>query len=176
VTTDAYYATHQGYQIEEMLSEVYGVEQRDFLAEGSFKQYRDYEEFRAHPSYSELMENHPPFLMGLHADTVKNHYGYLRVRDIFLSAVPPRFLFRPNEQAVLELALRGIPDSEIASMLGFSLWTIKKRWQRIYDRVERVDRGLIAKSDGAIDNPGRRRRRLLDYLRSHPEELRPFEA
>jgi hypothetical protein len=54
---------------------------------------------------------------------------------------------------------------------------VKKRWHTIYERVVRADHDLLP---APIQNGppthlrgAERRRRLLNYLRQHPEELRP---
>jgi hypothetical protein len=55
---------------------------------------------------------------------------------------------------------------------------VKKRWQAIYERVGDVDRELllppVAHGPNITARGAERRRRLLHYLRQHPEELRPF--
>jgi hypothetical protein len=82
------------------------------------------------------------------------------------------------EKDVLEFALHSDTEEEVAGALDISIWTVKKRWQRIYEKVE----GLIptffstAESGNNGDeksSSGQRRRHLLDYLRQHPEEIRP---
>jgi hypothetical protein len=53
---------------------------------------------------------------------------------------------------------------------------VKARWRTIYDRVGEVASDLlpVAADDGASGRRGpEKRRRLLEYLRQHPEELRP---
>jgi hypothetical protein len=63
-------------------------------------------------------------------------------------------------------------------MLGSSLHAIKKLWISIYQRVEDHLSELIPNQQ-QLELPanGRgkeKRRRLLAYLREHPEELRPI--
>jgi hypothetical protein len=69
---------------------------------------------------------------------------------------------------------------ELAKSLSISPWTVKKRWHAIYDRVADVDRKLlpppIAYGPHATSRGPERRRRLLNYLRQHLEEVRPYEA
>lgn len=61
-----------------------------------------------------------------------------------------------------------------------SPWTVKKRWHEIYDRVAEVEPELlppaIAEGPRAHSRGAERRRRLLNYLRQHPVELRPSPA
>jgi hypothetical protein len=94
-----------------------------------------------------------------------------------LLCAPPKAGFTRGEQRVLWLALDGRTDQELHDELGVSLTAIKKRWRGIYDRAAESLPPLF----GDLPSHGRpvtergkeRRRRLLAYLRDHPEELRP---
>ena len=109
--------------------------------------------------------------------------------------------FSRGEQSLLSAAISGTTDEQLAATLEISLPTIKKMWVSIYNRVEDHRPALIAETDdppvrnarvmAAGADPGRavagllesgasagsrgreKRRRLLAYLRQHPEELRP---
>jgi DNA-binding CsgD family transcriptional regulator len=97
---------------------------------------------------------------------------------LFLSFSVPKFGFSMVEQDALNLALEGFTDEAIAQTMGASLSTIKKRFRAVYDKVQDKmgdDRGpepLSRFNDGARGLETRRR--LLNYLREHPEELRPY--
>jgi DNA-binding CsgD family transcriptional regulator len=99
---------------------------------------------------------------------------------LFLSFSVPKFGFSMVEQDVLNLALEGLTDEAIAQTMGASLSTIKKRFRAIYEKVQDKigdDRGiepLAPLNDGARGLETRRR--LLNYLREHREELRPYAA
>jgi hypothetical protein len=92
---------------------------------------------------------------------------------------PPRFGFRPPEQALLRHALRGETDDQIAETLCLSLSSVHKRWRGIFDRVSVSAPDLLPL--GAEDLPGgkgrgaEKRSILLRYLQRHPEELRPSD-
>jgi hypothetical protein len=92
--------------------------------------------------------------------------------------VQPRFGFQRGEQRLLELALLGWSDEEIASEFGLALDTVHKRWRRIYQRVE--DSGSPPWTDRStscqVVRGPEKRRRLLAHLQHHLEELRPFGA
>ncbi|MEO7203193.1 MAG: hypothetical protein ABIZ82_11440, partial [Candidatus Tumulicola sp.] len=97
---------------------------------------------------------------------------------LFTSYARPRFKFIQQEQDVLALALDGHTDEAIASITHVSVPTVKKRLRDIYAKV--VD---AAPSTPALAGPladGVRgvesRRHLLNYLRDHPEELRPYDG
>jgi hypothetical protein len=55
---------------------------------------------------------------------------------------------------------------------------VKKRWHAIYERVADVDEELlppaIAYGARVASRGAERRRHLLNYLRQHLEELRPY--
>jgi len=116
-----------------------------------------------------------PHIVGV---TRKLEYGRLGswVGSLF-DYNPPRFGFAPSEQRLLEAALsaeRGT-DSELGELLGVSLSAIKKLWLSIYRRV--TDRRAETLQDfapsGSHERGKEKRRRLLAYVREHPEELRP---
>jgi hypothetical protein len=68
---------------------------------------------------------------------------------------------------------------KLAAALSISPWTVKKRWSAIYERVADVDSELlppaVANGAHALSRGAERRRYLLNYLRQHLEELRPYE-
>lgn len=93
---------------------------------------------------------------------------------------PPALGFSRSEQRLLSCALPGATDEQLAETLGTSLPAVKKIWVSIYRRVEDCLPELILDplgSDIPANGRGReKRRRLLAYLREHPEELRPVLA
>jgi hypothetical protein len=106
------------------------------------------------------------------------HPGSLALASIFLTSAPPRFRFCQREQQVLRLALAGLTDDEIAVRLRISPSCIKKILRGAYDKVHDAQPATRPICNGAVVD-GRRgaevRRRLLTYLRDHPEELRPYD-
>jgi hypothetical protein len=99
---------------------------------------------------------------------------------LFSSFSPPRFGFSFPEQDTLMLALDGHTDEAIAETMGASLSTIKKRFRTIYAKVQdaSTDEEAVIQSEGP--SAGARgvetRRRILNYLRDHRQELRPYLA
>lgn len=90
---------------------------------------------------------------------------------------PPRCGFRPSEQRMLRLALGGGTDDELSTELGVSIPTVKKMWLSIYRRVDQNLPELIQnhpQPEVELTQRGKEKKRhLLNYLRKHPEELRP---
>jgi hypothetical protein len=75
---------------------------------------------------------------------------------------------------LLELALEGADDVFIAKSLFLTLPAIKRRWSSIFAHVSAV-RPDLSPMDGDGTRGIQKRQRILTYVRSHPEELRPFD-
>lgn len=93
-------------------------------------------------------------------------------------SLPPRFGLTGAAQRVLQRALLSQTDSEIAADLGISQDAVKKTWRLIYQRVDDVAPHLFrtVHPTAHLHRSAERRRYLLDYLRTHLEELRPVNA
>jgi hypothetical protein len=88
---------------------------------------------------------------------------------------PPVLRLRPAEQTLLAAALVGKTDAELSVDLGLSIEAIKKRWMSIFDRVDQFKPEILSPSDADSDGRGpQKRHRVVAYIRTHPEELRPF--
>lgn len=92
----------------------------------------------------------------------------------------PVFEFSVAEQRLLGLAVRGHRDEAIASMCEVGTSTVKKRWDSILARAAAALPELFDADVTSENLPGRRgrekRSRLLTYLATHLEELRPYQA
>jgi DNA-binding NarL/FixJ family response regulator len=93
----------------------------------------------------------------------------------------PRLGFARIQQQVLEGAVDDLSDEEIADHLGLSSHAVNMRWRTIYERIDARPE-LAAdifhcrdRSQGEAGG-GRKRRRVVAFVRAHPEELRPFAA
>jgi DNA-binding NarL/FixJ family response regulator len=88
---------------------------------------------------------------------------------------PPTVGFSRSEQRLLEEALRGGSDEELAKELEISVSAVKKAWRSVYDRVDRSSIGIFPKAsdNGDAERGKGKKHRLLAYIREHPEELRP---
>jgi hypothetical protein len=87
----------------------------------------------------------------------------------------PVLRLRPAEQALLTAALDGETDAELSARLGLSLQATKKRWLSVFARVSQFKPDVLSESqsDGESRGP-QKRHRVVAYVRSHPEELRPY--
>ena len=164
---------HLGYRLRLVLREAVGTE--------NIHHVHWQKAFRTVSSYDEFYERHPanPWsrpreLFAMDADDARSlgasfYHLLFQYRE-------PVLHFRSVEQDLLNAALDGLTDEELAKALRLKLPTVKKRWASILNRVSFVKPELLPESDnGDSGIRGRQRRHhLLAYLREHPEELRPL--
>jgi hypothetical protein len=82
-----------------------------------------------------------------------------------------------EQEAGMSTALDGQTDESIADNQKASVATIKKRFRTIYAKVQDAAIDSDAAQNGAVGDGNRgseTRRHLLNYLRNHPAELRPY--
>lgn len=172
---EAFRTTYTGYNLKEILFAPLGEELLRWALDAGFRLREDYSDFyEAHPKPDPALRS---WLVGITREEALAQYGS-RVSGLFLFT-PPRFSFTRAEQLVLRQSLVGDTDLEIASHLSISRWTVKKRWQSIYDRVDGIDRYVLPSNGRSQEGGARgaeRRRHLLAYLRQHLEELRPLSV
>lgn len=117
-----------------------------------------------------------PHVVGMKPESLENRASYAGL--IFLYQ-PPQFGFSRSEQKLLLAALGGASEEQLCAALGISLSGVKKAWRRIYERVadhspDLLPNHLTDSSGTAAERGKEKRRRLILYLREHPEELRPI--
>lgn len=118
-----------------------------------------------------------PDLYGLSRDEAMRLLPGTPVRDAFQFS-PPRMGFSPSERRMLRLAVTQLTDEQIGDELGISAHGIKKLWRSVHQRATDAMPQLFDEpvaSDTGTRGP-ERRRTLLQYLRQHPEEMRPYLA
>jgi hypothetical protein len=164
---------HAGYNVRRILVEAYGDEERSMYVEGSgFCMLNAYGQSHE----SKLRGNKRPCLVSLdRADVLAKVMHPLL--PMFSHHAAPLCAFGGNERALLAKALIGHTDRELAHELGVSIYTVKKRWVAILERVERcIPFTLVGTTErGERGTRGSQKRHLLlRYLRNHPEELTPY--
>jgi DNA-binding CsgD family transcriptional regulator len=168
--TERFIQQHAGYLTKEYLHEFFGPQLRDFMLAAGLVLKHDSRGETWRDALAGVAEEDWPYLAVHGAEPSRPG----TITSIFRSkAARPRFGLSPGEQRLIELALEGRSDDELAAALSLSPWTVKKRWQRIYGKVETHEPSLFA-SEG--DKLRQRRRYLLAFMREHPEELRPFRG
>ena len=84
---------------------------------------------------------------------------------------------RDGEKHLLAEALTRQTDGELAKRMNLSPATVKKRWQALFERIADIRPELLPVEGGEDMAPSRgpqKRHRILAYVRSHPQELRPY--
>ena len=171
---EAFIFTHGGYHLKQIFQESYTPGEKEILLSVGLRLLRSYREkawdFSPDPSFR-------PCLLVQRREDAETRYSVLG--PIFLYP-RPRFGFKPVGRRVLQRAVLSETDKEIGKSLGLSVWTVKKCWQEIYDRVEKTEPGLLSLTADEKPLPGeipvtQRRRIFLNYIRGHLEEIRPFD-
>ncbi len=174
--TERFIEQHAGYNVKEYFQEVHGAYLRDFVLRAGSVLRHGYGEKKWKAELADVTKKDWPYLTGFRPEEALAQAG--TAASIFQSKIlPERFHLAPAEQEMLNLALLGKTDEELARTLGLSHWTVKKRWQSVYHKVKKADPDLLVSSSVKekkdIGRNRQRRRYLLDYLRNHPEEIRP---
>lgn len=172
---EAFVQQHRGYRLKELIQEMYGETDLRMVLSMDATLWTDYAEaLKSNTSLAQSPDRRPYLIVVRREDAFTP--GPSHATAIFIYT-PPRFYFTDAEQDLLYRAIQGATDAQLADRLRISLTAVKKRWNTIYERVTTVDPELLAEAAHSTTPAGRRgaekRRRLLVYLRDHPEELRP---
>ena len=80
-----------------------------------------------------------------------------------------------KQKAVLDLALEGYNDNDIARLLAITGNAVRMRWRGIYEKMQAVLPDIFLDDDeGDAARGYEKRRQALNYIREHPEEIRPW--
>jgi DNA-binding CsgD family transcriptional regulator len=173
---EAFSLALRGYRIKEFLTESIGKETSQWMLDAGARLRRDYSSYFRRHHLPEPEPSRRPCLLGLTREEALAHPG-ANISGLFIYAAP-RFHFNRSQRLLLQHALMGETCEKLAASLSISPWTVKKRWRAIYDRVADIDGELlsqpIAYGPRASLRGAERRRHLLNYLRQHLEELRPY--
>ena len=152
---------HAGYRIRRFFQETATETDKDFLRRSI--------EFRLVANFPEAGRD--IFLMT--RESVQDLPGSLG--NVLFRFREPALRLRDSDQQLLVAALRGATDQELTSVLGFTLSAVKARWRSTIARVEESMPDLVRDVFNHEGRGTQKRHRVLDYVRSHPEELRPFD-
>jgi DNA-binding CsgD family transcriptional regulator len=171
----AFYFTHAGYRIKVLANEVFGDDEARYMEAGGFHLIDDFR----NPSRLDLA-NVPadrwPYLFALRKEWIAP--GAVNQLALLFHPLTPELGLSPSEQAVLLRALLNESDRQIADESGITADAVKKTWRRLYERMTLTAPHVLG-AEAPGQAPGRsteKRRHLLEYMRTHPEELRPFKA
>ena len=161
LSASGFVQAHAGYRVRRVFQEAAADPEDDFLRRSN--------EFRLVADFPE--SGRRLFLMT--RESVHDLPGSLG--NVLFRFRKPALRLRDTDQQLLVAALRGATDQELASGLGLTLSAVKARWRSTIARVEESMPDLVR---DVVNHEGRgtqKRHRVLDYVRSHPEELRPFD-
>jgi DNA-binding CsgD family transcriptional regulator len=175
--SEAFHLALNGYCVKEFLANEIGEKNLQWMLDAGTRLRRDYSNCFGKSGLREPESSRRPWLVGLTQEEAFVHPGS-SVAALFIYTAP-RFHFSRSQRVLLQHALMGETCETLAKSLSLSPWTVKKRWSAIYDRVADVDSELLPPSmsySAHVSSRGAERRRyLLNYLRQHLEELRPYE-
>lgn len=168
---------HRGFRVKEVLVQPsHGPMLRAAARTGAWLLAASTGQYVAEYNVDALEQAGGPFVLGFTRELAREHPGGW-VSSLF-NYNPPRLFFTAAEQRLLRAALTGRTDAEIAEVLAVSISAVKKCWQSLYARVHFRSPGLLPDHSCDLACSGTRgaekRRSLLSYLRTHPEELRPL--
>jgi DNA-binding CsgD family transcriptional regulator len=167
----------KGYRVKEFLADEFREENLKWMLGAGNRLRRDYSNWFRKRAVPKPKSSRWPRLVGLTKEEALANPGS-NIAGLFVYT-PPRFQFNRSQRVLLQRALMGETGEQLAASLSLSIWTVKKRWSAIYDRVADVDSELlpasIAYGSNASSRGAERRRYLLHYLRQHLEELRPYQ-
>jgi DNA-binding CsgD family transcriptional regulator len=168
----SFFFFHNGYRIAAVINEVFGVRSAEYMTAGGFRLMEDFQK-RSPQMFAGLPADQYPYLFMLRREWVEP--AAVNPLTQLFYAPAPRIGFSATERRVLERALLNESDGSIARNLGVSDDTVKKIWRNIHERVGQNAGYLLPeehrRADGARGQE--KRRHLLEYLRTHLEELRP---
>ena len=95
--------------------------------------------------------------------------------NVIFKAYQPVLRLRNSDQQLLLAALKGATDNELAVQLGITLSAVKARWRSTIARIEEVMPDLVIDTEYRKGRGAQKRHRVLAYLRTHMEELRPYD-
>ena len=119
-------------------------------------------------------QNRFPGLGGL--DSL-SYAGFFRtlLGNVLFNFREPVIRLRQSDQQMLLAALRGATDAELATELGVTVSAVKARWRSTFASVAAAMPGLVRDESDNECRGSQKRHRVLAYVRTHPEELRPFD-
>lgn len=168
----AYQELHAGYRFSRVLCEM--VDERDFRHAQDYRPFRIVDRFESYRKANPNTTWNPErALTAMTFESIRSDPGSVAA-GLFHHHTQPQFGFTREEQELLELALEGQDDAAASRSLFVTLPAIKRRWQNIFHRVTSVMPELCP-SDGDGTRGIQKRQRILTYIRTHPEELRPFD-
>jgi hypothetical protein len=86
----------------------------------------------------------------------------------------PLLALAKSEQTLLLAALKGLTDEELTRSLGLTASAVKARWRSVFARMAAALPELADRFQSEEVRGRQKRHRVIEYMREHPEELRPW--
>lgn len=158
----------RGFNLAEIMIEAHSEHVIDELTKSNFYVVNEYDKWW---SENEGTRQNCPKLMTVTREIAREKEDFHILR-MFVFGLP-KFRFSYSERCLLDVALRGMTDKEIADHLSLTPHAIKGRWRSIYTKASSLFHGdldVLSTSKRSRE----KRRRVLDYVRANPQETRPY--
>lgn len=172
--TSAFLACQSGYRLRRILLEITDQSLRRRVEVMQSWQIFEYGASHAHPT-----EDGESLAVMALPDALT--YGE-SLPALLFNYQEPRLHLTDVEQSLLQAAVIGITDREISSRLKVSEQTIKSRWLTIYHKADMILPEIFPvleldeeERQSRTSRGPQRRHHLVNFVRNHPEELRPFD-
>lgn len=167
----ALFFLRSGYRLNVVLAEAFGLRQANFMLDAGFR--RPDSPLPASPSESLPADHRPQLFVSRKQWNAPAALGQI---SMLFHAPEARLGLSKAEQRAVLGALLGQTDREIAATCDVSVDAVKKTWRRIHERLASTIPYLEDSThvpSVADQRSAEKRRRLVEYLRYHLEELRP---
>jgi hypothetical protein len=167
----AYHELFSGYNFSRILWEC--VDQLDLWHIDGHRSFKIASRFEAYRIANPDTRWNPDRALGLVTTETMHDDPHSVAAGLFHHHCQPQFAFTQTEQELLEVALEGADDTAASKSLFVTVAAIKHRWAGIFVRVAAI-RPDLCPPDANGARGIQKRQRILAYVRTHPQELRPF--
>lgn len=164
---------HTGFRIRMILCELIGEQEQQWVESAHmWRMVSDFEDFRLKYPSSDWPGKRR--LVAITREEACSVAG--SIMAILFHPQRPKLRLQEADQQLLQVALSGSTDQELARKLNLSLGAIKKRWLALFDRTGDRQPEMFAALGRTDSKRGpQKRNRILEYVRNHPEELKPYQ-
>lgn len=176
LTAAAWYLNIGGFNVRRMLSEYHGERAAQFICASGAQSVRRFDPPEGRPA-----ESHAPIWFEHHRERMPPPGVFGGMSQWIQPPPRPRMRLTPAQQSVAFLALQGDTDQRIAARLEISTDAVKKAWRAIIAQAGEHVPALRSAQESRPSGEGEsvvrgaeRRRVVIEFLRQHLEELRPW--
>jgi len=155
---------HSGWKLNRIIAEPVGEEDRNNLILNGWKVVTDY-------VHKRHLEEKIPTLLTIDRETALAGHDAFMVR-LFIYRARAVTLSLAEKELMRVARLGSYTDVDLAKELGITVDAIKKRWKSVYAKLSAALPNLLAQNQIGGRGP-ENRRKVIDYIREHPELLWP---